>query len=198
MGRQQRHDRTETVEKAMNLFWQNGFTGTSMRDLEKCLDMRPGSIYANFGSKEQLYMESLDLYDAKCSEDFQGHIDRAATFMEGLGHHIKQILLDPESSCTCMLVKTLADIPAGNDALKEKAHQMIRKFENSLVTELEKARTVGDIGPEGDIRSLARFIQVQVMGLRAYAEKQKSTTILNALMEDAIGAIEAKAGIKFH
>ncbi|MDC9612019.1 TetR/AcrR family transcriptional regulator, partial [Pseudoalteromonas sp. GABNS16H] len=38
----------------MNLFWERGYAGASMKQIEQALDMRPGSIYATFGSKDGL------------------------------------------------------------------------------------------------------------------------------------------------
>ncbi len=196
MGRQQRYDRTETVEKAMNLFWRGGYSGTSMRDLEEGLDMRPGSIYANFGNKEQLYKESMDLYADKSFTAFQSHIEKADSFMEGLELFIKQLLFTYETPCSCMLAKTLADINPDSAALREKASQMIGDFEDTLVSELEKAKASEEINRNCDVRSLARYIQVQIIGLRSYAEMQKSVITVNELLDDALQAIRKKAGSK--
>ncbi|PCI51818.1 MAG: TetR family transcriptional regulator [Alphaproteobacteria bacterium] len=194
MGRQQRYDRTETVEKAMNLFWRSGFSGTSMRDLEDYLDMRPGSIYANFGSKEHLYRETMDLYAAKSFKSFKALVRNTDSFMSGLHHFIRQLLFTPANPCACMLAKTLADINPDNDALKRKAGDMIANFEDILVVELERARESGEIGGNCDVRALARFIQVQIIGLRSYAEMQKPKAVINQLLNDALAAIKTKAG----
>jgi len=193
MGRQQRYDRIETVEKAMNLFWRDGYSGTSMRDLEQCLDMRPGSIYANFGNKECLYMEAMDLYAARSFTDFQTHIKNAETFMEGLHLFIEQLLFTTGQPCACMLAKTLADINPDNDALKGKARDMIIDFEDGFVTELKKARAKGEISDDCDIRALARHIQVQIIGLRAYTEMQRAKEVISELVNDTIRSIKIKA-----
>lgn len=195
MGRQQRYDRTETVEKAMGLFWRNGFSGTSMRDLEKCLDMRPGSIYANFGNKENLYMETMDLYADKSFTTFKSHMENTESFMTGLSDFIKHLLFNHDNPCACMLAKTIADINPDYEALRIKAANMISDFEDILVSELEKARASDEIGKDINIRSLARFIQVQIIGLRSYAEMQKSLLITTELLCDALRAVKVKAGV---
>ena len=193
MGRQQRYDRTETVEKAMNLFWKNGFSGTSMRDLETCLDMRPGSIYANFGNKELLYLETMELYASKTFNEFQYHMRNSETFMAGLNQFIKQILFNDDGPCACMLAKTLADINPDHEALREKADHMIVNFENILVTALNHARVADEISENCDVRALARFIQVQIIGLRSYAEMQPPPAVTQQLRHDILTAIKARA-----
>ena len=50
-----KYDHDEIIEKATTLFWQRGFQAAGMRDIQQALDMRPGSIYARFQSKEGLF-----------------------------------------------------------------------------------------------------------------------------------------------
>ena len=62
MGRTATYDRDAVLKAAMELFWARGYHTTSLKDLERALDMRPGSIYAAFGSKEALFRAALDRY----------------------------------------------------------------------------------------------------------------------------------------
>ena len=59
MARHARYDRKTALEKAVGLFWEKGYHGSSMKQIEQALDMRPGSIYATFGSKDGLFSEAL-------------------------------------------------------------------------------------------------------------------------------------------
>ena len=62
MARHARYDRKTALEKAVGLFWEKGYHGSSMKQIEQALDMRPGSIYAAFGSKDALFQEALERY----------------------------------------------------------------------------------------------------------------------------------------
>ena len=62
MAKTAKFDRQDVVDKATNLYWEKGFHATSMRNLQDVIDMRPGSIYATFGSKEGLFKETLARY----------------------------------------------------------------------------------------------------------------------------------------
>lgn len=57
-----KYDRDKVIDKATALFWQRGFQGAGMRDIQQALDMRPGSIYARFQSKEGLFKLVVDKY----------------------------------------------------------------------------------------------------------------------------------------
>lgn len=193
MGRLQRYNKVETLEKAMNIFWRNGFSGTSMRDLESCLDMRPGSIYASFGNKEHLYKQAMDFYAVRNFNNFKKYMKNAESFMAGLDQFIWQILLDNKNPSTCMLAKTISDISPENNKLRAKAILMIISFEDIIVTELSRARENGEINQNCDLRSLARYIQVQILGLRSYFEMKKEPEEILELLNDVLIIIKTKA-----
>ncbi|MFC4097577.1 TetR/AcrR family transcriptional regulator [Euzebyella saccharophila] len=65
MARKKAYIESEVIEKAMNLFWRNGYETTSMQMLEKEMGINKFSIYASFGSKNGVFLESLECYKAK-------------------------------------------------------------------------------------------------------------------------------------
>ena len=54
MARPTEFDRTEVLDRATRLFWERGFGGTSISDLEAAMGIGRTSIYAAFGAKEDL------------------------------------------------------------------------------------------------------------------------------------------------
>ncbi|UMB52763.1 TetR/AcrR family transcriptional regulator [Lutibacter sp. A64] len=65
MPRVKKYNEQEVLEKAMNLFWKNGYETTSMQQLEKEMGINKFSIYASFGSKNGILIESLRCYNKK-------------------------------------------------------------------------------------------------------------------------------------
>ncbi len=63
MARPREFDIADAVEKAMNAFWARGYNGTSLPDLLDAMKITRGSLYKAFGSKKQLFLQSLALYD---------------------------------------------------------------------------------------------------------------------------------------
>lgn len=52
--------RNSILDVAVRLFGQQGYTGTSMRDIAKAVGVLPGSLYAHIDSKETLLAEIVD------------------------------------------------------------------------------------------------------------------------------------------
>src|SRR5580658_10133302 len=62
MGRPRSFDLDKAAERALHVFWQNGYEGTSLSDLTKAMGINRPSLYAAFGGKEALFRKALDRY----------------------------------------------------------------------------------------------------------------------------------------
>jgi AcrR family transcriptional regulator len=52
----------ESLERALQVFWDKGFDRTSITDLSEALGVGPSSIYNAFGSKDSLYQRAIGHY----------------------------------------------------------------------------------------------------------------------------------------
>src|SRR5579864_8082837 len=62
MGRPRKFNREGVLEKALPVFWKQGFADTSVHDLEVATGVNKSGIYAEFQGKEDLFVESLQYY----------------------------------------------------------------------------------------------------------------------------------------
>ncbi|WP_227369373.1 TetR/AcrR family transcriptional regulator [Halomonas sp. M20] len=196
MPRHAQHNRQETLDKALSLFWRKGFKATSLKDLEDALDMRPGSIYASFGSKEKLFQEVLQRYGRQGLVELERILTANSSPLGGLADYLRQLgeLRDtPRPSHACMLVKTLLELgPGGQSAL---AQEILDSMETRFIDAFKAAREVGELAPGQDPERLGHRFQAQVMGLRAYAERKIERAALHALADDMADDVERLARV---
>lgn len=62
MGRPRAFDADAALEKAMVVFWEQGYEGASLADLTEAMGISRKSMYAAFGNKEQLFRKALQRY----------------------------------------------------------------------------------------------------------------------------------------
>ncbi len=62
MPRKKEYIEEEVIEKALALFWVNGYKNTSMQLLEKTMGINKFSIYSSFGSKKGVFLKCLQQY----------------------------------------------------------------------------------------------------------------------------------------
>ncbi|WP_353471861.1 TetR family transcriptional regulator [Salipiger sp. H15] len=195
MARQARHDRQEVLARALDLFWSKGYHATSLKDLEQALDMRPGSIYAAFGSKEALFAETLELYAASSYAQFRETIEAGPSRLEGLANHVRRLGCagDAGPSRACMLVKTLLETPDDDPTLRARTEELMRRMEEMFARTFREAQERGELGPEADPQRLASRLQAEIFGLRAYAQRTDSRARVAQLAEDIARDLEARA-----
>ncbi len=62
MGRSKKMSSIEILESACQLFWEKGYSQTSMKDLEQATGLKPGSLYHSFKNKEVLFEQVMQHY----------------------------------------------------------------------------------------------------------------------------------------
>jgi AcrR family transcriptional regulator len=61
-GRPRTFDADAALEKAMVVFWEQGYEGASLTDLTEAMGIARKSMYAAFGNKEELFRKVLQRY----------------------------------------------------------------------------------------------------------------------------------------
>ncbi|MDJ1135125.1 TetR/AcrR family transcriptional regulator [Streptomyces iconiensis] len=62
IGRPRTFDTDQALQRAMVVFWAQGYEGASLTDLTNAMGITKTSMYAAFGNKEELFRKALQLY----------------------------------------------------------------------------------------------------------------------------------------
>lgn len=171
MANKVKFERENVVRVASQLFWQKGFHATSTRDLQEAVNMRPGSIYSAFGSKEGLYCESLKDYIVQMKTQIEGFLSSADTVLGGLRAFVENVVIktkDCSPSAICMLVKANSEFAEKDSNLYELSLDLTAQFEAYLTQLFTQAINKGELRNTLTAVEYARFFQVQFTGLRGY------------------------------
>lgn len=171
MANKVKFERENVVRVASQLFWQKGFHATSTRDLQEAVNMRPGSIYSAFGSKEGLYCESLKDYTVQMKTQIEGFLSSADTVLGGLRAFVENVVIktkDCSPSAICMLVKANSEFAEKDSNLYELSLDLTAQFEAYLTQLFNQAINKGELSNTLTAVEYARFFQVQFTGLRGY------------------------------
>lgn len=171
-GRPREFDRDLALGAAMRLFWSKGFLGTSNSELCQAMGISSPSLYAAFGSKEQLYVEAVSRYTELASASIWHHLSDTASAREGMQ---KALLAAAEAMPAnellpsgCMI--TLATVgdecpPAVADAVKG-----FRLAGLDLIQEtIERGVNTGELPKATDVCALARFFTGVIQGMAIQA-----------------------------
>ena len=62
MGRPKKFNREVVLDRAIPVFWKQGFANTTVQDLEQATDVNKSGLYSEFKDKEDLFLASLERY----------------------------------------------------------------------------------------------------------------------------------------
>ncbi|MBY8880241.1 TetR/AcrR family transcriptional regulator [Actinacidiphila acidipaludis] len=191
MARTREFDIDQAVDRAMDLFWRRGYADTSLPDLLKELSIGSGSFYAAFGSKEQLYVRSLDRYVSLQRRDLENALDAEDEIRPAvrrlLASLIEADLADPARGC--LVVNTATQ--CGDRALVEdRVAAAIRQVESLLAGALERARARGELSEDKDPRGLARFLTTFVQGVRVVGQARVGRDFVDDALSTAMRVLD--------
>lgn len=185
----------------MRLFWIKGYEATSIADLTEVMDVGPTSLYAAFGSKDQLYAEALRFYAITYEDLVLGRFRKAATARDAAYAYLRDSAAamtgsDCELPHGCMV--TLATVGSdGHAELSDLVRAMRGGAFDVLVGRLERAVAEGELPGSLDVVKLARFLQTVQSGMAIRARDGADRAELQAVAEiamDGWDGIVSRAG----
>lgn len=186
MANKVKFERENVIRAASQLFWEKGFNATSTRDLQEAINLRPGSIYSAFGSKEGLYSESLKDYTVQMKTQIDGFLASSDTVLGGLRAFVENVIInsrDCNPSAICMLVKANNEFADTNSSLYELSLDLTAKFEAYLTDLFAKAIHNGELNNQLSALEYARFFQVQFTGLRGYFNRPEVERLAQTMID---------------
>jgi len=180
MGRPRTYTRDAVVEKAMGVFWQNGYRATSVSDIVRETGLNTASMYKEFGDKNGLFLEALEYYRGHVIgpryqiladnpnmagvETFLGNVMTGAAKTEYKG---------------CLMMNHLAQKHVISSDAATQVAAFSDEIESLVETALRNAQSDGDIGPDKDPAQLASFVVFCVHGAVLYGRHDNKKALIS-------------------
>ncbi|MFG0639978.1 TetR/AcrR family transcriptional regulator [Delftia sp. WSY_22] len=188
-GRPREFDRDQALERAMLAFWRRGYEGTSMADLVQALGIASARIYAAFGSKQDLFREAVQRYEAGDG----GFADRAMAQEPHVRDALARVLRDAVATYTddahplgCMVVTAATNCAEENEAVAAWLAEHRRQRTQSLIDRLQRALDEGELRAGTDVQALGDFYATQLHGISVQARDGVPRQRLLAAVETAL------------
>jgi AcrR family transcriptional regulator len=189
-GRPRKFDRDAALHAAMEIFWQKGFTAASMADLCGAMGISSPSLYAAFGSKEQLYEEALRHFAVTTGPPLWAIMDEAPQAREAIeGLLIGSAAAFPATERPAGCMATLSTVgEEGQTRLGAIVAEMNANTLALVEARLARAVTEGDVPATIDVKTIARFYRGVQQGMAVQARNGANRTQLEAFARAAMAA----------
>lgn len=195
-GRPKGFDRQTALVQALRLFWERGFEGTSVSELTDVMGISAPSLYATFGSKEELFRESVAYYnDPERSPTARALRDEptARRVVEALLRDNARSYTDPATPRGCLLVLSATTYTPSSAGVRDLLTQLRDQDRRDLRTRLDRAVVEDELPRSVDTAALTTFVMTVLHGLSIQARDGASAADLNAAVDVAMRAWDQMA-----
>jgi TetR/AcrR family transcriptional repressor of nem operon len=169
MARTKDFDENEVLAKAIRLFWQKGYNGTSMQDLVDGLGISRSSIYDTFGDKHQLYLKALSTYRQNQvnirNQILNAPVPAKTAIRQLMDLTIDQMIRDKQHK-GCFLVNSAVETAPHDKETSAIVCQNDQDVENAFYEVVKRGQANGEIAGRQDPRAIARFLFNNIVGIQ--------------------------------
>ena len=184
MGRKKNYDRDVLIQKAVEIFRDHGFAGTSTQMLVEGLGVNRFSLYAEFGNKQLLFEAALERYNHKV-------VQRSFSPLEGADAGVEEIrtLLSfyasagegPAAGRGCLLCNTAVEFGPVDPTGAGLIHGYFEHISKAYLAALSNAHRKGELRSSVALNEEADFFTASTLGLFVLIRaKAAPKTIQNA------------------
>jgi AcrR family transcriptional regulator len=198
-GRKRSFDKSEALDKAMRLFWEKGYSATSVTDLTEALGINKPSLYAAFGNKEALYKTALEHYVTSYASPKLEQLNQpnGEPLAQRISNHINSIIdsvCDPTTPIGCLIVKSSCE--SGGAGLPEEIGQSLQTIglatQQTLSRLFEQAQQNGDFAVDASPKASADYLMSVLYGITVLARQGRSIDELRGIVKQAVNALPLK------
>ncbi|AFH60767.1 TetR/AcrR family transcriptional regulator [Paenibacillus caseinilyticus] len=191
MARSKEFEEKEVLDKAMRLFWEQGYEKTSMTELVEHMGIHRRSLYDTFGDKHSLFLKAMDRFDDKISAALAGGVKRSKTASEAL-QFIFSFMIDgdEDSPAGCLMVNSAVELAARDVEVDNKATKAFTTAEQLLKEIILWGQREGEFTSTYNAEELAGYLHNVWIGLRVMARTSASKEKLHRITHISMKLLE--------
>ena len=189
MGRHKSYDRDEVLEQAMTLFWAKGFEGAHLSELVEVTGVNRFGLYAEFGGKEGLFQEALELYLGRALDAYRATLDAEPLGLSNIRRYFSELTYGDDYH-GCFMINTLTEQYVVTSAAFGAASKVVDQAYDLFLQNLVAAQKCGELDAKRDVKTLARFLSTIDSGLSVRGIVSPVDSEKDAIAALALGLLE--------
>ena len=193
MARTRQFDERSALMAATLEFWEKGYEGTSMQDLEDAMGLTRTSIYNAFGNKRQLFERVLACYQESVLVALFVEMDGAPDIREGVRRLLNAVLaihFDEDNPGGCLVVLSVLESEQHDEHSRAMLEQAMQELKRALQSRLSKAKRAGELAKELDVAAMATTIAATMAGMMVLGKANFTKSALRKTIKQVVSLLE--------
>ena len=181
MGRPASFDQTEMLETIQTVFWDHGYSATSLDDIMHATGLGKGSLYGAYGSKREMYLLAFTDYCDWAVADLEERLrgDDADAIARLRAYVLTAAKGGAKARRGCMLGNGTAEVAGRSPDVDKIIERSFKAMERAIVQCVRQAQSAGDIAADRDARTIGVTLLAVVRGMGALAQAGVSPATLS-------------------
>ncbi|MCW5300213.1 TetR/AcrR family transcriptional regulator [Herbaspirillum lusitanum] len=192
-GRPREFDIDAALDKAIVVFTEKGYYGTSVSDLGTALGLTAGSIYKAFDDKRAVFVAALERYIALRTERLRQALEPARTGRE----RVRTLLAlyaassyDDDGRRGCLIVSSAVELAISDPEIAGRVAQSLDVHEKRLALFIRQGQEDGSVPAHVEAAATARLLLCVMQGMRVIGKTGRSKKEMNALIDKAMKVLD--------
>ena len=191
MGRTKEFDKEQALDAAMQLFWERGYEATSIQELVDATGVQRQSLYDTFGSKHEIFLQSLMRYQALAGHQLsnltkshpRGGLPLIRSIFESCA---SQTVCDARG---CFAANCAAELGSSDEAVAERVRIGRDGLEEVFKRCLVQASAVRELKNSSSVSALAQFLVNAFFGLRLLAKTRPTKAMIDNVVSVTLAVL---------
>jgi AcrR family transcriptional regulator len=190
-GRPREFDKAAALERAMEVFWRKGYEGSSVTDLTSAMGIGATSLYAAFGSKDDLFRAAVAHYVHVVGSEIWAAVtdaDTAYGALEGYLMTTARSFTRRNLPSGCLVVLSGLHTSQATETLRAELVAKREQNTRDLAARLLLGVQRGEISENADLEAIARFYVTVQQGMSIQARDGANRATLEKIARSALSA----------
>jgi AcrR family transcriptional regulator len=187
-GRPREFGLDEALDKAIEVFWRQGYEGTTLDDLTGAMSISRPSLYSAFGNKEATFKRAVERYAVVDMAYVMDALDEPTAYAVA-AHYVRanvEAITTPGRPAGCLSIQGGLSGSVEDQRIVNFLNESRAAGEARFVDRFREAIEAGDLPETENPEELAKYLSVVTAGLSVQAAGGASREALSRAAERAL------------